>query len=250
MLPRKTPRFPRPKATVPVAAARSGTQHRPKAPTRTSPGVAEPLLDAEFLPADAVDVETHKAEHDCLYDAIRAGLLEQGVSQVPDDAKGMRRVVMEACHDRTTGAFKLETGSTLAVTLRQDGNSLLGLAARTQKAGKPGWGGIEEMAVLANTFATNIASYLKAGRTGYTRLTLVRPAVQTDRVIRLLFADNCHYNRLRDRAPIAPAPKPAPAPKRKRKEKVIFTPPEEAPARRVRAYRAEPLRYLRVRCLL
>ena len=76
----------------------------------------------------------------------------------------------------------------------------------------------------------------------------VRPAVQTDRCIRLLFADNCHYNRLRNRAPVAPAPKPAPAPKtapapkRKRKEKVIFSPPEEAPARRVRAYRAEPLR--------
>ena len=149
------------------------------------------------MPAGAVDVETHKAEHDCLYDAIRAGLLEQGVSQVPGDAKGMRRVVMEACHYRSTGAFKLETGSTLAKTLRQDGNSLLGLAERTQKAGKPGWGGTEEMVVLANKFATNTASCLKAGRTGYTRLTVVRPAVQTDRCIRLLFADNCHYDRLR-----------------------------------------------------
>merc|ERR1712166_200188 len=154
MLPRKTPRFPRPKATVPVAAARSGTQHRPKAQTRTSPGVAEPLLDAEFLPADAVDVETHKAEHDCLYDAIRAGLLEQGVSQ--------------------------------------DGNSLLGLAARTQKAGKPGWGGIEEMAVLANTFATNIASYLKAGRpSGIPRLlrwTAPRPGAPITWMVELSFA--------------------------------------------------------------
>ena len=247
MLPRKTPRFRLTKATAPALEPRSGAQHRPKAPTRASPGVAKPRLDAEFLPAGAVDVETHKAEHDCLYDAIRAGLLEQGVSQVPGDAKGMRRVVMEACQNRSTGAFKLET-CTLAQTLRQDGNSLLGLAARTQKAGKPGWGGTEEMVVLANKFATNIASYLKAGRTGYTRLTLVRPAVQTDRCIRLLFADNCHYNRLRNRAPVAPAPKPAPAPKtapapkRKRKEKVIFSPPEEAPARRVRAYRAEPLR--------
>ena len=111
MLPRKTPRFCRPKATALALEPRSGAQHRPKAPTRASPGVAKPRLDAEFLPAGAVDVETHKAEHDCLYDAIRAGLLEQGVSQVPGDAKGMRRVVMEACHDRSTGAFKLETGS-------------------------------------------------------------------------------------------------------------------------------------------
>ena len=116
MLPRKTPRFRLTKATAPALEPRSGAQHRPKAPTRASPGVAEPRLDAEFLPAGAVDVETHKAEHDCLYDAIRAGLLEQGVSQVPGDAKGMRRVVMEACHDRSTGAFKLETGSTLAQT--------------------------------------------------------------------------------------------------------------------------------------
>ena len=140
-------------------ASRSASQ----AASRGAPAAAPPASGSNVVPASAFEVEVWPGDDHCAYNAIRSGLIEVGVSHVPADFRAMRKVVHGACFKKETRAYMLHDGGelswTLVQSLQHDKKTLYDLAERTEKLGRRGWAGLEEITVLANLFKVWIIIY-------------------------------------------------------------------------------------------
>ena len=98
------------------------------------------------------------ADGNCLYHAVRVGIGLIGHSRANfiKNSTALRRVTEDWLRSDGAGAVRLHSGSTLEEHLSESGMTVLGVADRTRKRGKAGWGGIPETVALAHALSINI----------------------------------------------------------------------------------------------
>ena len=106
---------------------------------------------AEHLPLAAV--APNVGGGDCFYHALHGALTEQFHPMALHSPSSLREIVQKACDKARTRNIKLMSGETLGNFLRE---KKMTLADRTTLAGKPGWAGIAEAAVLAEELPISI----------------------------------------------------------------------------------------------
>ena len=168
---------------------------------------------AEHLPLAAVArVVPNEGGGDCFYHALHGALTEQFHPKALHGPGSLREIVQKACAKTRTGNIKLMSGVTLVNFLKEKNMTLADLARRTTLAGKPGWAGIAEAAVLAEELPISIEIWQHSGRrsvSGYDALAKVHPrSGPTVKCARLKYNGRDHYEQMVLQVLGAPAPAP------------------------------------------
>ena len=123
----------------------------------------------DFMPHAAVKLVHMAPDDQCLYRSVLAALEDIGHHQSAFTVHRLRQLVQEGC--KNNAARKVKIGAwaiPLLEHLAAQNQTLGDLAHRTTLPGKAGWGGIEEVAVLASQLEVVIEIWVASlQRPGY-----------------------------------------------------------------------------------